>query len=45
MHSITTTATYKDGESTTNNRNGKDYEFVKKKSKFLDSKVLELEKE
>jgi len=44
MHSITTTATYKDGESTTNNRNGKDYEFVKKKSKFLDSKVLELEK-
>lgn len=44
MHSLSSTASYHDGETTTNSANGKDYEFTKKKSKFLDSKVLELEK-
>jgi len=44
MHSLTSTASYHDGDTTTNTTNGKDYEFTKKKSKFLDSKVLELEK-
>lgn len=44
MHSITSTASYKNGETTTNNRNGKVYEFTKKKSIFLDCKVLALEK-
>jgi len=44
MNSLSTTSSYKDQETTTNILNGKEYEFTKKKSKFLDAKVLELEK-
>jgi len=44
MGSLSTTSSYHDGETTTNVLDGKDYEFVVKKSKFIDGKVLELEK-
>ena len=44
MNCLSTTSSYEDGETCTNILEDKDYEFAKKKSKFLDHKVLELEK-